>query len=134
MPTPTTIPAYVAAVPGTKAKAICRKLRALLDKALPKAESKIWHRTAVWFDDGNPLAGFSPRKDGSVKLLFWSGQSFREAGLTAEGFKSAGITFADAAEINAAQVKRWCREAKKIQWDYKNIVKRRGKLVKLGSW
>ena len=29
---------------------------------------------------------------------------------------------------------RWLRKAKKMQWDYKNIVERRGKLEKIGDW
>lgn len=31
-------------------------------------------------------------------------------------------------------LKRWLRKSLTIQWDYKNIVKRRGVLEKIGDW
>lgn len=112
-------------------KTICAKLAKEIDAGLPKAESKIWHRTAVWFLDGNPVVGYSPRKVG-VQLLFWSGQTFDEPGLSPEGsFKAAEKRYMDAKEIQSTELKRWLKKAAKIQWDYKNIVKRKGKLVRL---
>jgi hypothetical protein len=112
-------------------KAICTALAKAIDAGLPKAESKIWHRTAVWFLDENPVAGYSVRKSG-VQLLFWSGQSFDEPGLEDEGsFKAAEKRYMDVKEIKAGELKRWLKKAKAIQWDYKNIVKRKGKLVRL---
>ncbi len=49
-------------------------------------------------------------------------------------FKDASILYTTVEEINIKDIKRWCTKAKKIQWDYKNIVKRKGKLEKLGDW
>lgn len=110
---------------------ICAKLRTLIDKALPDAESKIWHAHPVWFLEGNPIAGYSRLKD-SVRLLFWSGQSFETPGLKPEGkFKAAEARFTSAAEIKAAQINAWLAEARSVQWDYKNIVKRKGRLERL---
>ncbi len=110
---------------------ICALLKREIDKALPKAESKIWHGGPVWFLDGNPIVGYDKLKD-AVRLLFWSGQSFDEEGLDAEGsFKAAEARYVDAKEIKLASLRRWLAKAKKIQWDYKNIVKRKGKLVRL---
>lgn len=112
-------------------KGICNELAKQIDAGLPKAESKIWHRTAVWFLEGNPVVGYSVRKKG-VQLLFWSGQTFEEPGLSPEGsFKAAEKYYADKSEIKSAELKRWLKKAAKIQWDYKNIVKRKGKLVRL---
>lgn len=112
-------------------KAICTKLAKEIDAGLPKAESKVWHRTAVWFLDRNPVVGYAPRKEG-VQLLFWSGQTFDEPGLTPEGsFKAAEKRYMDVKEIKSTELKRWLKKAKTIQWDYKNIVKRKGKLVRL---
>ena len=37
----------------------------------------------------------------------------------------------DLDEINVKDVKRWLKKASSIQWDYKNIVKRKGKLERL---
>src|SRR5678815_3573213 len=70
-------------------KAICNALADEIDNNLTKAENKIWHAHPVWFLDGNPIVGYSKLKD-SVRLLFWSGQSFEEQGLQPEGsFKAA---------------------------------------------
>lgn len=94
----------------------------------------IWHAHPVWFLDGNPIVGYSRLKD-AIRLMFWSGQSFDEPGLAAEppgtGFKSAGVRYRAVDEINQKDLKRWLRNAAEIQWDYKNIVKRKGKLVRL---
>ena len=109
-------------------KAICNALADEIDSNLPKAENKIWHAHPVWFLDGNPIVGYSKLKD-SVRLLFWSGQSFDEPGLQTEGsFKAAEARYTSVDEINKKDLKRWLAKSKKIQWDYKNIVKRRGVL------
>jgi len=102
-----------------------------INNNLPDAESKIWHRHPVWFLDGNPIVGYSKLKD-SVRLLFWSGQSFDESGLQNEGsFKAAEARYTSATEINKTDLKRWLKKAEEIQWDYKNIVKRKGVLERL---
>lgn len=112
-------------------KNICNLLRKIIDTSLPRAESKIWHGAPVWFLDGNPIVGYHKLKD-SVRLLFWSGQSFNEPGLRAEGsFKAAEVRFTQSDQINEIDVKHWLKKAKDIQWDYKNIVKRKGKLERL---
>lgn len=111
--------------------AICAMLAEEIDRNLSKAENKIWHRHPVWFLDGNPIVGYSKLKD-SVRLLFWSGQSFDEPGLEPEGsFKAAEARYTSADEVNVKDLKRWLDKAKKIQWDYKNIVKRKGVLERL---
>jgi hypothetical protein len=115
-------------------RAICDTLAAALDANLPKALSKIWHRTAVWFIDENPVAGYAVRKK-HVQLLFWSGQSFDVEGLEPEGsFKAAQKFYTAASQIKSADLKKWCAAAKRVQWDYKNIVKRKGRLEKIGDW
>lgn len=54
----------------------------------------------VWFLDGNPVVGYSKLKD-SVRLLFWSGQSFRSTGLEPEGkFKAAEVRFTEAGQVS----------------------------------
>jgi hypothetical protein len=115
-------------------KKICEVLAKELDAGLKRAESKIWHRGPVWFLDGNPIAGYWVRKD-NVQLLFWSGQSFRTSGLVAEGkFKVGEIRYASISDVKTAPLRKWLKESQKIQWDYKNIVKRKGKLAKVGTW
>lgn len=112
-------------------KVICAELAKQIDAGLPKAESKLWHGGPVWFLDGNPVVGYSVRK-GYVNLLFWSGQSFEERGLTKEGsFKAAEKRYATKTDIHVKDLSRWLKKAKAIQWDYKNIVKRKGKLILL---
>ena len=112
-------------------KAICNALADEIDSNLPKAQNKIWHAHPVWFLDGNPIVGYSKLKD-SVRLLFWSGQSFDEPGLQIEGsFKAAEARYTSVDQVNKKDLKRWLAKSKKIQWDYKNIVKRRGVLERL---
>ncbi len=115
-------------------QSICNALRRVIDASLPKAESKVWHGGPVWFLAGNPIVGYSLRKQG-VQLMFWSGMSFSEPHLFPVGnvkkFKAAGITYTTSRELKRAEIKRWLRKAKTIQWDYKNIIKRKGKLVRI---
>ncbi|WP_222164777.1 DUF1801 domain-containing protein [Edaphocola aurantiacus] len=102
-----------------------------IDKHLPEAENKIWHAHPVWFLDGNPVAGYSKLKN-CMRLLFWSGQSFEEPALQNEGtFKAAEMRYTDVAQVNAEELKRWLEKARDIQWDYKNLIKRKGKLERL---
>lgn len=111
---------------------ICTYLQLHIDKNLKKSESKIWHGSPVWFLDGNPIVAYSVRKSNKVSLMFFSGQSFKEKDLRAEGkFKAAEILYTDVKEIKVGDIKRWLTKATEIQWDYKNIVKRKGELVKL---
>jgi hypothetical protein len=112
-------------------KAICNLLAREINRHLPRAENKIWHRHPVWFLDGNPVVGYSKLK-GSVRLLFWSGQSFDEPGLEKEGsFKAAEARYTAADQVNTKDLQRWLEKSEKIQWDYKNIVKRKGVLERL---
>ena len=116
---------------ATSDKAICNLLAKEIDSVLTEAENKIWHAHPVWFLDGNPIVGYSKLKD-SVRLLFWSGQSFEANGLNPEGtFKAAEARYTSAKEVNIKDLKGWLTQSKKIQWDYKNLVKRKGKLEKL---
>lgn len=112
----------------------CDALAKSIDAALstqPDAENKIWHRHPVWFLDGNPIAGYSKLKD-CIRLLFWSGQSFDEPGLEPEGaFKAAQARFTTPDQIAPKHLKRWLAKSIQIQWDYKNITKRKGKLERL---
>ncbi|MEZ4363809.1 MAG: DUF1801 domain-containing protein [Kofleriaceae bacterium] len=113
---------------------ICNTLAKAIDAGLPAAESKLWHRGPVWFLDENPVTGYWARKS-CVQLLFWSGKSFDEPGLEAEGkFMAAQLRITSTSDIVAKDLKRWLGKAKTIQWDYKNIVRRRGVLEKLGDW
>ena len=113
-------------------KAICDLLAAGIDKGLPQSESKIWHAHPVWFLDGNPIVGYSKQKAG-IRLMFWSGAGFDEEGLDVRGekFKDASVFYNDSSEVKTTDLKRWLRKSRDIQWDYKKIVKRKGKLVRI---
>jgi len=115
-------------------KLICDKLAKEIDRGLPKATRKIWHAHPVWFLDGNPIVGYSKLKDG-VRLMFWSGASFgvKELIPGTGKFKDASVTYASADKIRANDLARWLKKAKDIQWDYKNIVKRKGKLIRIAQ-
>lgn len=114
-------------------KEICDSLARIIDKELSDAESKIWHAHPVWFLDGNPIVGYSKEKKG-VRLMFWSGADFNEEKLAVRGkkFKDASIFFSALSEIKEEDLKRWLKKSREIQWDYKNIVKRKGQLERLG--
>ena len=111
---------------------ICDVLAGEIDRSLSGAESKVWHGHPVWFLDGNPIAGYSKQKPG-IRLMFWSGADFEEPELNVLGkkFKDASIFYSDAADINKTALRRWLNKSKEIQWDYKNIVRRKGKLERL---
>lgn len=131
---PTDIAAYNAAQRDDDLRAVCETLAAEIAKALPRAEGRVWHGGPVWFLEANPIVGYWVRKS-SVQLLFWSGQSFDEEGLAPEGkFKAAEARYGSRAELRLGVLRRWLKKAKTIQWDYANIVKRRGTLVKIGDW
>jgi hypothetical protein len=116
---------------GPQDRDICNLLAREIDQALPEAENKIWHAHPVWFLDGNPVVGYSKLKE-CVRLLFWSGQSFEEEGLKKEGsFNAAEVRYTAADQINRQNLKRWLAKARDIQWDYKNIVRRKGRLERL---
>lgn len=111
---------------------ICEQLASEISTQLPEAENKIWHSHPVWFLDGNPIVGYSRQKKG-LRLMFWSGASFDEDALDVRGekFKDASIFYTSVADIHQDDLKRWLGKAREIQWDYKNIVKRKGVLERL---
>ena len=111
---------------------LCNLLANLIDSNLAGAESKIWHAHPVWFIDGNPIVGYSKQKKG-IRLMFWSGADFEEEDLNVRGkkFKDASVFYNLVEEINTTSIIRWLEKSRKIQGDYKNIVKRKGKLEKL---
>jgi len=112
-------------------KEICDLLASTISENLPDAENKIWHAHPVWFLEGNPIVGYSKLKD-SVRLLFWSGQGFGEEALKNEGtFKAAEARYTSIDQVNVDGLKRWLDKAEKIQWDYKNLIKRKGVLERL---
>ena len=115
---------------STEDKKICNILAAEIDSSLPEAESKIWHAHPVWFLDGNPIVGYSKQKAG-IRLMFWSGESFDEEKLKpgTGKFKDASIFYTLVEQIKVKDLKRWLKKSKSIQWDYKNIVKRKGRLI-----
>lgn len=113
-------------------KDICNQLCTLINLELTEAESKVWHAHPVWFLDGNPIVGYSKQKAG-IRLMFWSGVDFDESGLLVKGgkFKDASIFYRAVDEINVEDLCRWLKKSRDIQWDYKNIVKKKGKLDRL---
>ncbi|WP_419911277.1 DUF1801 domain-containing protein [Hoeflea sp.] len=127
---PSTIDEFHAAQ-APEDRLICEALRQAIDGGLPEAESKIWHAHPVWFLSGNPIVGYSKLKS-CVRLLFWSGQSFETPGLKPEGtFKAAEARYTDVDQVDAALLSQWLEESRRIQWDYKNIYKRKGRLERI---
>ena len=125
------IKAYNASQESTDRK-ICELLAAVIDKKLPAAQSKIWHRHPVWFLEGNPTVGYSKLQAG-IRLMFWSGADFKEDPLKpgTGKFKDASIVYASVVEVRTTELARWLRKSREIQWDYKNIYKTKGVLKRL---
>jgi hypothetical protein len=118
-----------AQAPGDRA--ICERLAEQIDRHLPEAENRIWHAHPVWFLDGNPVVGYSKLKN-CVRLLFWSGQSFEEEDLQKEGsFKAAEVRYTAADQVDPEKLRVWLAKAREIQWDYKNLIRRKGQLERL---
>ena len=113
-------------------KEICDLLLAVIDSELTDAKNKIWHSHPVWFLDGNPIVGYSKQKTG-IRLMFWSGSDFEEEGLSVRGkkFKDASVFYNNVSEIRTVDLQRWLKKSRETQWDYKNIVKRKGQLERL---
>lgn len=113
-------------------KAIADMLTETITENLPDAEKKIWHAHPVWTLEGNPIVGYSKLKN-NIRLMFWSGQSFDEEllNLNGEKFKDAAIAYTNVNQVNVDDLKRWLQKSRDIQWDYKNIVKRKGILIRI---
>ena len=113
-------------------RGIVEKLAKIINENLPEAENKIWHSHPVWFLEGNPIVGYSKQKAG-MRLMLWSGKFFEEEKLNILGgkFQDASIFFNSVEEINENDLKKWLQKSREIQWDYKNIVKRKGQLLRL---
>lgn len=113
-------------------QAICQALAQTIDDVLSEATSKVWHAHPVWFLDDNPIVGYSKQKAG-LRLMFWSGADFEEADLKpgTGKFKDASVFYASVEQINTENLRRWLQKSRDIQWDYKNIVKRKGLLERL---
>jgi Domain of unknown function (DU1801) len=113
---------------------ICTSLMQQIYHDIPSATSKVRHAHPVWFLDGNPIVGYSSQKKW-ICLMFWSGQSFDEEKLAANGsFKAAQLFYSSVDDINREDLTRRLAKAQSIQRDYKNIVKRKGKLEKLTAF
>ena len=128
---PTTIRAFHTAL-SPDDTAICEVLRSQIDADLPDADSRIWHGHPVWFLAGNPIVGYSKLK-GCIRLMFWSGADFGETALKpgTGRFKDASIRYTDPDEIDVADLKRWLAKGRTIQWDYRAIRRRKGRLERL---
>ncbi|MEY2640018.1 MAG: hypothetical protein RIR90_1500 [Bacteroidota bacterium] len=110
---------------------ICLCLAAQINKQLASATAKVWHGHPVWFMDDNPIVGYSKQKQG-IQLLFWSGQSFDEPSLRPEGkFKAASLYLHNTTDLSSDFLDGLLQKAVDIQWDYKNLVKRKGILERL---
>jgi hypothetical protein len=114
-------------------KDVCELLAQEIDLHLVRSESKIWHSHPVWFLEGNPIVGYSQQKPG-IRLMFWSGADFEEPGLNVIGkkFKDGSVFYGEVSEVKKSDLRRWLKKSVEIQWDYKNIVRRKGRLERLG--
>src|SRR5262245_37265296 len=105
-------------------RAMCNLLRQLIDSALPKASSKVWHGSPVWFTDDNPVVGYNAAAK-TVNLLFWNGRAFDEPDLQPVGkYQAAQAMFRDVAEIDAKTIRRWLKKARSDVFDSRAFFKK----------
>jgi len=117
------VAAYSQARPAAL-RGLCDLLRELIDAALPKATSKLWHGSPVWFVGDNPVVGYNATAK-AVNLLFWNGQAFDESGLQPVGkYRAAQATFRDAAQIDSRVIRRWLKKAQADVFDSKAFFKK----------
>ena len=111
---------------------MCSSDLAEITRGLPQATSRIWHSHPVWFLEENPIVGYSRQKAG-IRLMFWSGADFEESFLNVIGkkFKDASAFIVAPEDISSRVLQRCLKKAQVIQWDYRNLVKRKGLLVRL---
>ncbi|QYK42334.1 MAG: DUF1801 domain-containing protein [Paracoccaceae bacterium] len=127
---PATIDAYNS-LQAAGDRPVCDLLRHHIDAGLPGADSRIWHAHPVWFLAGNPIVGYSRLKAG-IRLMFWSGADFDEPRLRpgTGKFKDASILYTTADQVDAADLARWLAKAARIQWNYRDLM-RRGRLERI---
>ena len=111
---------------------VCDLLADAIATGLPDAQGKVWHAHPVWFLQDNPVVGYSRQKAG-IRLMFWSGADFDEPGLPVHGakFKDASVFLRDAADVDVTDLQRWLGKARRIQWDYRNLARRKGRLERM---
>ena len=111
---------------------ICNLLAQTINEELTEAECKIWHTHPVWFLNSNPTVGYSKEKKG-IRLMFWSGTDFDVENLNVKGqkFKDASIFYNHVSEVNTKELIFWLQKSREIQWNYKDLVKKKGKLERL---
>lgn len=111
--------------------AICDKLQTEIDRAIPKATSRIWHGSPVWFIEENPVVGYrvGPKR---VDLTFWSSQLFEEPLLKAVGKdKAAQVSIEEESEINLAELRRWLKSARTSIFDYVRMYAQKRETARL---
>ena len=107
---------------------ICILLQNTFNKVLKTSESKIWYAHPVWFIKDNPIVGYTKLKN-CIQVLFWSGQDFDEPCLKKSGsFKAAEIRYTTIEDVNVEDLTKCLQKSILIQYDYKNIVKNKGKI------
>lgn len=117
------IDAYSQAQPP-ELRGICERLREMIEGEIPKAASKVWHGSPVWFLDENPVVGYEATPKG-VKLLFWNGKAFGEEALAPVGkYGAAQTVFPADGDIDAKAVRRWLKKARTDVFDSKAFFKK----------
>jgi len=104
-------------------RAMCDVLRKQIDATIPKATSKVWHGSPVWFLGENPVVGYSTTAK-TVNLLFWNGRAFDEPDFLPVGkYGAAQAVFGEAGEIDAKALRRWLTKAKTDVFDSKTFFR-----------
>ena len=99
---------------------------------MTEVENKIWHWHPVWFLGRQPNSGLQQTKSQCAPdVLEWLSFDVPQLKAGTGKFRDASIINTSANQINTTDLKRWLNKARDIQWDYKNLIKRKGKLERL---
>lgn len=124
-----TIAAYDAAQPKVEG-AVCKRLRAEIERALPKVMSKVWHGSPVWFVGETPVVGYNVAAKGGVVLLFWNGRAIDDSLEPIGKFKAAQARYATVADIQEAPLRRWLKKAGTDIWDTSEVRRARARATR----
>ena len=105
-------------------RAMCDRLRGLIDAALPKATSKVWHGSPVWVIGENPVVGYSTNRK-AVNLLFWNGRAIdKTLAPVGKHGAAAQASFGESKDIDVGAVRRWLRKAGTDVFDSKAFFRK----------
>lgn len=111
-------------------RGVCDLLAEQIHRGLPEADAKVWHAHPVWFLDGNPVVGYSKLRIPSA-CCSGAGKASTSRICGPRASSRPPKRYTTTGDVDVALLQHWLGKARDIQWDYKNLVKRKGRLERL---